>query len=237
MSRVGDDEGGREILAALDAAGIDLRGVDVVAGAVTADYVAVLTPNGDLALGLAAMDIFDGLTPVVLASHAELLSGADWVFADCNLPAETLLALAQRRGAGTYRLAVDAVSVAKTDRLPSRLDGIDLLFLNRDEAAAVARRHGRAGATSEDVAALLVGVGAAGVVLTLGAAGALAASAVGIVHVPGSPARIVDVTGAGDALIAAVIHAQAGGTDLADAVALGCAAAARAVETPRSTPG
>ena len=236
ISRTGDDEGGREILAALDSAGIDRRGVDRVPGAATADYVAVLTPEGDLAVGLAAMEIFDGLTPAVLAQHADLVAEADWVFADCNLPAESLLALARRELCGPYRLAIDAVSVAKADRLPARLDGIDLLFLNRDEAEALASRHGRAGAAADDVAVLLLGLGAAGIVLTLGAAGALAASAAGIIQVPGEPARVVDVTGAGDALIAAVIQARAEGADLADAVALGCAAAARAIETPGSTP-
>ncbi|MGI3899746.1 MAG: PfkB family carbohydrate kinase [Janthinobacterium lividum] len=236
VSRVGDDEGGREILAALDVAGIDRCGVDLVPGAATADYVAVLTPEGDLALGLAAMDIFDGLTPGVLARHGDLVADAAWIFADCNLPADTLLGLARRQLSGGYRVAIDAVSVAKAERLPERLDGIDLLFLNRDEAGALASRYGRGGATADDIASLLVGLGAKNVVLTLGAAGALAASAAGAFHVPGLPACVVDVTGAGDALIAAVIHARAGGADLADAVASGCAAAARAVETPSSTP-
>ena len=234
LSRVGDDEGGRALLADLDSLGIDRRGVASVPDGSTAEYVAVLTPDGDLALGLADMAILDALTPAALARHAGLLAAAAWVFADCNLPAETLAALARRQfpGAG-YRLAVDAVSVAKAARLPLRLDGVDLLFLNRDEADASMERRGRAGASPPEAAAALRGAGAGAVVLTLGPEGAWAASAEGAVHVPAVPARAVDVTGAGDALVAAVLQGLAvGELDLSEAVARGCRAAARTVACP-----
>lgn len=229
VSRVGDDDAGRTVVAALDGAGIDRAGVVAVPGAATAEYVAVLTPDGDLALGLAAMAIFDHITPEALDSHADLLGAAAWVFADCNLPACTLLALARRRWPGGYRLAIDAVSVAKSKRLPADLAGIDLLFLNGDEAAAFAASRGRAGRSPRDAAPAALEAGAAAIVVTLGADGALAAEPGRLVHVPAVPARVVDVTGAGDALVAAVIAALSGGADLPDAVARGCTAAARTV--------
>ncbi len=231
MSRVGDDDAGRTLVAALDGAGIDRAGVVAVPGAATAEYVAVLTPDGDLALGLAAMAIFDHITPEALDSHADLLAAAAWVFADCNLPACTLLALARRRWPGGYRLAIDAVSVAKSTRLPPDLAGIDLLFLNGDEAAAFAASRGRAGRSPRDAPPAALEAGAAAVVVTLGADGALAAEPGRLVHVPAVPARVVDVTGAGDALVAAVIAALSGGADLPDAVARGCTAAAQTVAT------
>ena len=236
LSRVGDDEGGRALLAGLDGLGIDRRGVASVPGGFTAEYVAVLTPDGDLALGLADMAILDGLTPAALARHADLIGAAAWVFADCNLPAETLAALAQRRFAGAgYRLAVDAVSVAKSGRLPERLDGVDLLFLNWDEAEASMKRHGRATASPLEAVAALRAAGAGAVVLTLGPEGAWTVSAEGAVHVPAVPARVVDVTGAGDALVAATLQGiTVGGLNLSEAVARGCRAAARTLECPSS---
>ncbi len=239
LSRVGADEGGRALLKHLDALGIDRRGTGVVDDAATADYVAVLGPDGNLVVGLAAMAILDGLTPAALARQAGLFAAADWVFADCNLPAASLLALARRDLPGRYRLAVDAVSVAKAARLPDRLDGVDLVFANYDEAAALATRSGRsdaatdrAGAHAEDL--LAAGAGAA--VVTLGAGGALAVDRDGTVHVPAVPARVVDVTGAGDALIAATLCGLGTGEALAAAVARGCAAAARTVARVAATP-
>lgn len=231
VSRVGDDESGRALLAALDSCGIDRRGVVAVREATTAEYVAVLTPAGDLALGLADMAIFDRLTAVALVEHAALFSTADWVFADCNLPEDALAVLARRGLPGArYRLAVDAVSVAKSARLPDRLDGVDLLFLNREEAGAVLARRGHAEASPTQAAAALVGAGAGAAVLTLGKQGAAVASDRGVLHVPAVPARPVDVTGAGDALVAATLFGLTCGASLSEAVVLGCWAAAHTVE-------
>ncbi|WP_281011226.1 PfkB family carbohydrate kinase [Lichenibacterium minor] len=250
VSRVGDDAAGRALLAALDRSGIGRRGTAVAPGAATAEYVAVLAPDGELAFGLAAMAVLDGLTPGALASHADLLCAADWVFADCNLPGDALSALARRAFPGVrYRFAVDAVSVSKATRLPEPLDGIDLLFLNRDEAEAAAMRHGPAAASPADAAAALLRAGAGAVVVTLGAEGAIlaqgsaggapsaqgsaegafAARAERIVRVPAVPARVVDVTGAGDALVAATLRALLDGVPLPDALVRGCRAAADAV--------
>ena len=191
VSRAGDDEAGRALLADLDAAGIGRRGVAVGLGESTAEYGAVLTAEGELAFGLAAMAVLDGIGPDALVRQAELLAAADWVFADCNLPTAALASLARRRTPGAaYRLAIDAVSVAKSARLPDALDGIDLLFANRDEAAALGERHQTSASPSAHAAALLR-AGAGAVVVTLGAGGALAASPDGIVAVPAVPARVV----------------------------------------------
>jgi pseudouridine kinase len=235
LTRVGDDAAGAALLRQLAAAGVGARGVLALPGQATADYVAVLTPDGDLALGLAAMAIFDRLTPEALEGHAGLLAEADWVFADCNLPAASLLALVGRRWGGAYRLAVDAVSVAKAARLPASLAGIDLLFVNRDEAAALLARHGRHEAEPAAVAEGLRSLGAGAVVVTLGAEGAVVAEAAGVARVPAEAATVVDVTGAGDALIAATLAARASGETLVEALRRGCAAAARAVAAPAAT--
>ncbi len=76
--------------------------------------------------------------------------------------------------------------------------------------------------------------GAAEVVLTLGADGALAANREGVVRVAATPATPVDVTGAGDSLMAAVLYALMGDEPLAAAVAFGCRAAALTVASPHT---
>ncbi len=172
------------------------------------------------------MKILDGLTCACLKACASDLTTTDWVFADCNSSADLLSALADPNRSHAYRLAVDPVSVAKSARLPDDLHGIDLLVLNRDEADTYLARQGLTGLDPQASAAALLEAGAAAVVLTLGAAGALAANQEGCVRIPAIPARSVNVTGAGDSLIAAVLHALMDDKPLAEAVTYGCRAAA-----------
>ena len=234
ITLIGDDGDGRALVQGLMAAGVETGGVVQVRGRETAAYVAILTPDGELALGLADMAILDGLTPDVLTANARDLATMDWVFADCNATADLLAALANPDRGERYRLAVDPVSVAKSARLPDRLHGIDLLVLNRDEAGAYLGRHGLSGLEPRESAAALLRAGAAGVVLTLGAEGALAANQEGLFQVAATPATPLDVTGAGDSLIAAVLHALIKDAPLPAAVAFGCRAAALTIASPHT---
>ena len=121
ISVLGDDETARGLLSHLSTAGVEVSGVERVNGGRTAEYLALLTQHGELELALADMDIFDSLTPALLERHRPKLQGAAWVFADCNLPAESVIDLLERRRVSHFRLALDPVSVAKSARLPVSL--------------------------------------------------------------------------------------------------------------------
>jgi len=251
VSRVGDDDAGRGLLAGLAASGVDVGAVTVVVGATTAQYVAVLDPAGDLVLGVVAAEVLDGVT---LADVEAAWPGpGEWLLADCNLAAPVLAGILDRARRDGTRVAVEAVSTPKIVRLlgaeagpgsgPGRLRplaGLGVLFCNADEAATLAGAVRQAPeAVGEDpagAAAALVAAGADAVVLTLGAAGALAVDAGGSRAVPGRPARVVDVTGAGDALVAATLAWLAAGAALPDALAVGVAAATVTVESPDTVP-
>ena len=230
ISAVGDDDNGRALVAHLAGLGVDVGHVQVVPGRATAEYVAVLEPTGELAFGLADMAVFEALTPDMLAFAWGAIEAGTLVFADCNLPAETLASLMARRRAGSLpTLAVDAVSALKVVRLPADLTGLDLLFLNEDEAFALLRQA----SIAEDAAADLRARGAASVVLTRGARSVLVANEHGVTLLPTVPVSAVsDVTGAGDALIAAALQRLAGGQDLLSAVRAGLVAAALTLERP-----
>jgi pseudouridine kinase len=221
VSVVGADENGRALKRALAELGVDVSGIRELADAATAEYVAVTEPSGELGFGLADMAILDRLTPDALDDAIE---GAALLFADCNLPAATLAHLIARRREGRLpRLAVDAVSVAKVARLPADLNGLDLLFLNEDEAGAVAG--------SEGSVAGLPARGVGTVVLTRGPLGVIVADRDGVAERPAVPVgTTVDVTGAGDALVAATLMRIVQGDAPRSAVRAGLAAAALTLE-------
>ncbi|MIL09424.1 carbohydrate kinase, partial [Salmonella enterica subsp. enterica] len=110
VSVVGDDENGRAIIDHLKRAGADTRHVGFSGRFPTAEYVAVLEPTNDLALGIADMSIFEELGPLALAPALTQAKAGDWVLFDCNLPQETIEWLAGERGKAGFRLACDTVS-------------------------------------------------------------------------------------------------------------------------------
>ncbi|QRM31278.1 carbohydrate kinase family protein [Microvirga sp. VF16] len=230
VSIVGDDDNGRALLDDLKHSGIDTRCVTISDTDATAEYVAVLQPDGELAVGLANMAIFDRTTPALLR-RAEPELGSAWVFADCNLPSETLHELAGLARQQALMLAVDAVSTPKVMRLPQDLGGVGVFFLNLDEARAYLDRHE---VSPETAVKALLDRGVEQVVLTLGDQGLVAADSSGIVKINAVKVEIVDATGAGDALIATILVAMLKDAPLAKAARLGTIAAALTVESPTS---
>jgi pseudouridine kinase len=230
VSIVGADDNGLALVSDLERLGIDTRHVTLSDAHATAEYVAVLQPDGELAVGLANMAIFDEITPALLRGIRPEL-GSAWIFADCNLPSETLhdlIGLARRQA---FMLAFDAVSTPKVMRLPRDLTGVGMFFLNLDEARTYLDRPE---VSPQAAAEALLARGAEQVVLTLGDKGLVAADSFGIATIAAFKAEIVDATGAGDALIAATLVAMLKDASLVEAVTLGTVAATLTVESPVS---
>lgn len=175
-------------------------------------------------LGLRESDLPDHLFQARRHLH---LSG--YSFFEDGPRAVALAALRRARAAG-MTISVDPASASLLrDVGPARFlawtHGADLCFPNLDEG----RLLGAATDPPGIVAALGRHYGA--VVLKLGADGAMFGPAGRApLHLPAAPARVVDTTGAGDALCAGFLAAWLGGQAAAAALAQGLALAARAVE-------
>ena len=240
VSRLGADAEGDAMLEALRALPLDLRGMTRSQAAPTAFHLIALQPDGEMLVAVADMRIYDEITPALLQSLPADLWEADAIFADCNLPAETLGFLAGLRRE-SRRLAVNGVSPAKVERLRPLLGACDLLFVNRQEAAALLETAAQ-GLDPAAAAAALLAAGAGEVVMTLGDAGICVAGAEETVMLENFDNRVVDITGAGDALAAAFLEARLRGCDPATAGRRALAAARLTVETldsvsPALTPG
>lgn len=229
VSRLGPDGDGDLVRDFMTGLGVGMDGTERSSTAPTAGYTALVGPEGDLAVGMADMAIYDELTPLVLGQNMKGLDRHMHWFADCNLPADTLTFLRQAKPSAAT-LAVDAVSVAKAERLGSELDGIDLLFCNRDEAAVLA-----GGTMPEaEMADAIRGQGAKSVIVSLGADGVVLAEAGGRTFLQAHDVAVRDVTGAGDALVAGTLFGLATGRMLVDSATLGLAAAALSLEGERA---
>ncbi|MBE7184822.1 MAG: winged helix-turn-helix transcriptional regulator [Methylobacterium mesophilicum] len=231
VSIVGDDEGGRALLAHLGSLGADVSQVLSTSERPTAEYAAILGPDNDLALGIADMDVFDLFQPSHIERVWPHLAASSWVFLDCNLPAETIGTLFARKPSARFRLAIDTVSTPKAAKLPSELSAIDLLFTNRDEARAIL---GVTRGNAEDLAATLRERGVAQVLVTMGAEGYVLATEDGISYHEPVPADPVDITGAGDAMIAGTLSRLLAGDPLPQAARTGALLATLTTESRSS---
>jgi pseudouridine kinase len=220
-SRIGADATGDALLAALAAGGIDTHAVTRSTIHPTARYWAVLESTGELALGLADMAVLDELEPVAI--EPAMAAPADAWLVDCNLPTACIAHLL-RSPRRPPLVAVDTVSTAKVPRIAADLARIDLLCTNAAEAGVLTGDGPR-----EVLAARLLAMGTGRVVMGLGAAGLVLADELGVERLAALPIAPRDVTGAGDALAAAVLFGLLAGLDLRVAARIGRLAAAAAI--------
>jgi pseudouridine kinase len=236
VAAVGNDELGDRVLDSTSRAGVHCEHVRRSARA-TGTYTAVLDADGELVVAVAAMAATDELSPEDVGAARDLVTTAALLVLDGNLAAPTLaFALDLAATAGT-RVVLEPVSVPKAQALAPLVTPDRPLFAitpNRDELAALTGLPVRTDHQLRTAARELHGRGVRHVWVHLGARGSLLSGPEGHTFLEAVPTDVVDVTGAGDACLAAFCHALLAGDDLAAAAAYGHAAAALTIASPHT---
>jgi ribokinase len=228
----GADDFGAALVAVLAAEQVDAGAVRKVAGSATGVALITIDAAGENMIAVAAGANGEAGSADV---EAALSQPADLLIISAEIPvAAVRAALAVARAAGITCLLNLAPAPPEAAGLVS--DGVDWLVVNEPEAAALLRRPVAGLDGARAAARDLRGLGARNAVVTAGAEGAALAShgdADGAV-VAGLSVRSVDAVGAGDAFVAALAVALAGGIPAIEAVRAACAAGATAT-TRRGT--
>ena len=242
-SIVGDDEAGREVLRITSQEGVDTGLVQKSLSEPTGSCTRVIQPDGELFASFADIGISKLMDRDFIHNRWLQISGATLVFAETNLPAETLSYLITGCREHELTLVLDAVSVSKAKRLPLNLNGVEMLFCNADEARAMLgddiARDANGGRNPgpddlENMAQALRQRGARSAVVTGGTAGICFAGDGECTLLPASPASIRDVSGAGDALIAGTVYGRLMDYDAVTSLTLGLNAAAMTLASDES---
>lgn len=225
VSAVGEDAFGDEALRVTAACGADVSSVRRVPGA-TGTYTAVLDDRGELLAAVSDMAIIDALELDTL--H---LDDAALVVVDGNLaPAQVAKVRAAAAAAGVP-VAFEPVSVAKAARLAFEVQDFLLVTPNSDEIGALVGRPHDPWSAVDD----LYDRGVQHVWMREGARGSyICREGARPVHLPAIPVEVVDVTGAGDAMLAGWIAAWLRGADPVDAAREGHRAAAATITSPHT---
>jgi pseudouridine kinase len=224
VAAVGDDPLGSELLAATDAAGVDVTLVRRVPGR-TGTYVAVLDADGELTVAVSDMAATEALSAADVHAAGEAIAAAGLVVLDGNLTRDALTAgwdLAVEAG---VPVVIDPVSVPKAAAVADLLDGSRPLFAVTPNLAELEVLGSAESLLDCDVQLVWVRAGVDGSTLV---------SRDGSTPLPARPAEVVDVTGAGDAMLAAFCHGVLSGDDPVAAARLGHAAAALTVAVPET---
>lgn len=231
VTDLGGDLPARWLQESLEGLGVRVR---IARTTSTGVYVALLHPDGRLQTGLCQTATEWLGASEVLAALPDL-STYDGVVLDANLSGAALGTLAAACRAAGVPYALEPVAAGKAGRLLSALDGCALVKPDRPEAAALT---GQACVSIDDAArcARTLREGGAGtVIVSLGADGLWVESDTVSHHLPALPATVVDVTGAGDALFAAVFAGMLRGLPLGVCLDAGRHAAALTCASPTAT--
>ena len=233
IAAIGRDPHGERLLTETRDAGVLLDHVHRSAHP-TGSYTALLDTDGEMLLAVADMSATDDLRPEHVQSARELITHAAMLVLDGNLPAATTAHLLDLARGADVRVVVDPVSVPKAARLAPLLRADRPIFAitpNRDELAALTDQDTVTDDALADAADVLHGRGVRHVWIRLGSQGSLLSSLGEINKLTAVPVEVQDVTGAGDAMLAAFAHALLAGHSPAVAARYGHAAAALTLES------
>ena len=197
LARVGDDAHGRLLLDSQRAAGVDTVGV-LVGGAPTGVALITVDPSGDNSI-VVSPGANGKLTPEDVRAAVSLFHASRVVSAQLEIPLETVVEVVRNLAPGSRFV----LNPSPPRPLPTEvLAACDPLIVNEHEARVIA--GGSLDGSPEDWAMALLALGPRSVVITLGAEGALVASADRTARIPAVKVEAVDTTGAGDAFTAAL---------------------------------
>lgn len=205
VTMLGNDVGKSLILESCQVVGIDTSSVIFSDAHSTGTYLAINDHQGQLAVAINDMRIYEAFTPDVLKTRSDFIEDADEIVIEANLPQETLLWICEQYG--HKPIHADTVSAAKASRIKPVLNKLDLLKINRLEALALLKCSD-SGITNQSLIEQIYETGVKQVLLTMGRDGALLRCNQGLYHHSPFPVTITSDTGAGDALLAGFIIAR-----------------------------
>lgn len=226
VGRLGADDFATQLLANLEADGIDHSAVIQDASTTTGVALIVVADDGQNSIVVASGANMQ-VTPDDVDAAAETIAAADVLLLQLEIPLDAV----QRAAEIAHEHGVPVVlNPAPARDLPADLlSRVDVLIPNESETALLTGLPVDTGAELEAAARALLDRGISTAILTLGARGAMLATGSSVELIPTFEVQPVDTTAAGDAFVAGFSVALAEGKPVAEAVRWGNAAGALAV--------
>lgn len=234
IGRVGTDANGDLLRAGLEAEGIDCSALGRSTGEPSGVALIFVDAAGNNSIVIVAGSNGE-LTPADILSNEPVLAAADVLVCQLETPAQAVaeaLSIGHRLGKTVILNPAPATGPIPAQWLPL----IDYLIPNEVEAAALTGIAVRCAQDAVLAASALREQGARNVIITLGAAGVLAALGPDTAHLEAPRVDAVDTTAAGDTFIGAFAAQLARGAAVGDALRFAQHAAALSVTRAGAQP-
>jgi len=252
LSAVGDDGEGIRILEVTGKAGVRTEQMIISGEHPTGIYLGILDSGGEMEVAISDMQILEEITVEYLRSKAYLIKESKIVVMDTNIPEESIEYVVDLCNKVNVPLLIEPVSVEKAKKLSKTLDGsgkwtVDYITPSRNELASISGMEidddqdiNIVNAAEElkcrRVKNVIVTLGKRGIYVSYSGAGGSSEGEQD--KTPGkgkfmAPYRgeVVDVTGAGDALVAGLVYGIYKGYSMEVAARFGLGAAALTIST------
>lgn len=229
VSVVGNDPIGDEVVDYTVSVGVDCTHVRRRADVRTGTYNAVLDAEGELVVAIADMAATDEFSPLVVEAARDLIARARVVLVEANIPVRTAERAFDLAAEFDVPAAFDPVSVPKALRTRDLLHAGRALCMVTPNQAELAALSGLPTGTDKEIqkaTACLHDRGAEVVWVRLGARGSMISHHDSLLWLDSVATDVVDVTGAGDAMMAAYCHERLRGQSIEAAARFGHVAAA-----------
>jgi len=233
ITAVGNDTTGHQLLSQTADAGVNVDFSLTIHGANTGAYLALLDEDGALAVALDDSTVMENITPVHLYRHRRLFRDADMIMMDGSLtqPAlKTIIRLATHYG---VPLCADPSSSRLAHKLRPYLPYLHLIVPNEVEEAELLEEEyqGYNPDASLALARRLVQSGVDHVVITLSDFGLNYATNDEVGYIPPTYNEMIDTTGTGDAVTAAIMFGMLNNLSTLECMRLGAAAASLTLQS------
>ena len=233
ISAVGNDLIGHRLVSQTAESGVDTEFVQVVDGENTGAYIAVLEEDGSLSVAMDDVRVLRHLTPDYLNRQHALFQEADMVMMDGSLTEASMATVVELCKKYDKPLCADPSSGRLASKLRPFLNDLHLVVPNEVEAAELCEVafDGPDPEASLDLARRILGKGVDNVVVTLANFGLDYATTHETGYIPAVHSEMVDSSGTGDAVTAAILFGMLNSLPPIEAIRLGAAAAGLTLQT------
>lgn len=220
MTIVGKDNEGESLLDYTKSF-VDMNPSHVSPDLATGTYTAVLDSTGELSIALADMSIYDSVDIEFVEKKWGYVAAVELVVIDTNFPANVLEKVINRCHEENIPLCITPVSAPKIKKLPQKLHGVTWLIANKDEAEAMSGMTIKNDDDFFKAAELIMSKGVEKVVITRGDKGLIYVTKDESGKLRPPHVTVVDVTGAGDSLVAGIMFGHLKGLNTEDSCKIG----------------